>query len=164
MHRGYYEQGRLSVYRNYHPAGGLEREFRSSDALTSVLRSSHASGNLRSETRYRYGRVGVYQDGYLTGARRFAEERHRTEPYYLRMDLYNDDGTPVSLLQLVDRKRVEFVLREYFPDGSLKCEGRARYVPSRMDTQRIGTWSYYDEAGGMLRQEDYRDGRVAVVR
>jgi antitoxin component YwqK of YwqJK toxin-antitoxin module len=32
-----------------------------------------------------------------------------------------------------------------------------------MDTQRMGTWTYYDKAGGVVKQEDYQDGRVASV-
>lgn len=163
QHRGYYDQGKLTVYRNHYAGGALEREFRSTDAVNSTLRLYHANGKLRSEARYKDGVVVAYEDHYLNGALRYAEERHRTEPYYLRMDLYNDDGHPASLLQLVDKKKIEFQQREFFPGGILKCEGRARYDPSRMDTQRIGTWVYYDRSGTVVKQETYQDGKLASV-
>lgn len=77
------------------------------------------------------------------------------------MDLYNADGTPVSLLHLVDKKRVEFSQKEFYPGGAIRSEGKARYDPARMDTQRIGTWTYYDRSGAVLRTETCQDGRLA---
>jgi len=163
-HRGYYDGGQLTIYKNYRPDGSMEREFRSIDAVRSVQRTYHANGQLRSETKYIDGRSVQYEDHYVDGTLRYAEERHRSEPYFLRMDLFAADGKPVSTLQLVDKRRVEFVQREYHPGGALRSEGRARYDPSRMDTQRIGTWTYYDQAGAVVKHEDYQDGRVATVR
>jgi antitoxin component YwqK of YwqJK toxin-antitoxin module len=162
-HRGYYDGGRLTIYRNFHANGAMERDFKALDAVKSVQRTYHANGQLRSDTRYVNGQVLSYQDHYLDGRLRYAEERHRSEPYFVRMDLFAADGQPVSLLQLVDKKRVEFVQKEFYPGGALKSEGRARYDPSRMDTHRIGTWTYYDTAGTAIKAEDYRDGRVAMV-
>lgn len=163
-HRGYYDGGQLTIYKNYRPDGSIEREFRYVDAVRSVQRTYHANGQLRSETKFIDGRSVQYEDHYVDGTLRYAEERHRSEPYFLRMDLFAADGKPVSTLQLVDRKRVEFMQKEYHPGGALRSEGRARYDPSRMDTQRIGTWTYYDQAGAVVKHEDYQDGRVATVR
>lgn len=163
-HRGYYDAGKLTVYRNYHPNGTLERDFKPLDAVKSLLRTYHANGQLRSEARFADGVSITYEDHYVNGVLRYAEERHRTEPYYVRMDLFAADGKPISLLQLVDKKKIEFEQKEYHPGGALKCQGRARYDPSRMDTQRIGTWTYYDAGGVVAREEDYQEGKVAMVR
>ena len=162
-HRGYYDQGHLTVYRNYHPNGILEREFKAIDPVKSVLRTYHVNGQLRSEARYANGVAISYEDHYLDGVLRYAEERHRSEPYFIRMDLFAADGKPISTLQLVDKKRVEFDQKEFHPGGALKCAGRARYDPSRMDTQRVGTWTYYDISGAVVRSEDYQDGKVASI-
>jgi len=163
-HRGYYDNGRLTLYRNFHRNGTLEREFRSIDAVKSIMRTYFSGGQLRSEARFASGVSIAFEDHYQNGALRYAEERHRTEPYFLRMDLYSADGHPISLLQLVDKKRVEFEQKEYHPGGALKCQGRARYDPARMDTQRIGTWIYYEASGAVVAEEDYQDGRVTAVR
>lgn len=163
-HRGYYDNGQLTVYRNYHTNGNLEREFRALDAIKSLLRTYHANGNLRSEARYVEGVSVAFEDHYIDGTLRYAEERHRKEPYFIRMDLFAADGSPVSLLKLVDKKKIEFEQKEYHPGGTLKCQGLARYDPSRMDTRRIGQWVYYDKNGEVVKQEEYQDGKVAVVR
>lgn len=59
---------------------------------------------------------------------------------------------------------MEFEQKEYHPGGALKCVGRARYDRARMDLMRVGTWRYFDVDGGLVREEDHIDGRVAVVR
>lgn len=160
-HRGFYDAGQLTLYKNFWSNGTLEREFRSADAVRSVLRTYHANGQLRSETRFVDGRSVQYEDRYVDGRLRYAEERHRSEPYFLRMDLFAADGHPVSTLQLTDKKKVEFVQKEFHPGGALRCEGKARYDPSRMDTQRTGTWTYFDVSGVVTKQEEYQDGRLA---
>jgi antitoxin component YwqK of YwqJK toxin-antitoxin module len=163
-HRGSYADGRLLIYRNYHPNGQLEREFKAIDATRSVQRSWHANGNLRSETHYADGAVFRYEDHYLNGQLRYAEERGRRDPYFVRLDLFAADGTPISLLSLVDKRNRIFEQKEYHPGGALKATGRSQYNEQRMDTQRIGTWTYYDPSGAKVREEDYIDGKVHVVR
>lgn len=159
-HKGLYEEGRLVLYRNYYPDGTLEREFRQQDAIKSVMRTYHADAGLRSEARYANGSAYRYEDHYPGGALRYAEERHRKEPYFLRMDLHAPNGDPISLLRLVDRKRMEFELKEFHPGGRLKSEGRARYDPFRQDTKRVGIWKYYDADGSLLQEEEYIGGKA----
>lgn len=163
-HRGYYDKGRLILYKNYFPGSVLEREFRSVDALKSTLRTYHRNGQLRSEARFVGGVSLSYEDHYVDGKLRYAEERHRTEPYFIRMDLFAADGHPISTLHLVDKKRVEFEQREFHPGGALLSEGRAIYDPARMDTRRMGVWTYYDTVGAVVKREEYQDGKLASAR
>jgi len=163
-HRGMYADGQLVVYRNYHPNGTLERDFKALDAVKCQMRTYHANSQLKSEARYANGLVFLYEDHYTNGALRYAEERHRKEPYFIRMDLYSPKGEPISLLRLVDRKRVKFELTDYHPGGSLRSTGHAQYDQRRMDTRRIGTWKHYFPDGTLEREEDYVGGRVHAVR
>ncbi len=159
-HRGLYGDGALVIYRNYYPNGQLEREFKQQDVIRSVLRTYHSNGVLRSETRLAQGAVLKYEDHYSDGSLRYVEERHRREPYYLRMDLFAPSGEPLSVLRLVDRKRVEFEMKEYYPGGSLQSEGRARYDRRLMDTRKVGTWRHYEPDGSLQREELLVDGKV----
>ncbi len=162
-HRGYYDAGRLTVYKNYHPSGSVEREFKGIDAVKSVLRTWHANGNERTLTRYANGVAFEYQDHYVTGQLRYLEERHRSEPCFVRMELYDADGKPVSLLRPGKGKLV-FEQEEFHPGGALKCKGSARYDPVRMGTQRIGMWTYFSASGAKVLEEDYVDGKVHASR
>lgn len=163
-HKGYYDEGRLTVYKNYFPEGGLEREFRSIDDVKSILRTWHANGILRSETRFAHGDPYQYEDHYVNGQLRYAEERHRKEPCFMKMELYAADGKPVSLLRVVNKGKLEFEQQEFHPGGALRSQGRSQYDPLRMDSRRIGTWTHYDPAGLVVRSEDYTDGKVVAVR
>jgi len=164
LHKGYYEYGRLLVFKNFHPDGTVERDFKALDAIKCVQRTWHPNGQLRSEARYADGVAFEYKDYYVDGVLRYAEERHRKEPYFIRMDLFAGDGKPVSTLALVDKGLIEFEQREYHPGGTLRTVGRARYDRTRMDTRRVGTWQHFDAAGTLVREEDHIDGRVATVR
>lgn len=162
-HRGMYDDGQLTVYKNYHPNGVLERDFKALDAVKCQMRTYHPNAKLRSLARYANGQVFQYQDHYMNGQLRYAEERDRTEPYFTRMDLYTAKGEPISLLRLVDRKKVVFEQNEYHPGGTLRSSGRAQYDKRRMDTQRIGTWKHYLPDGSLEREEDYVAGKVHAV-
>ncbi|MCB9184416.1 MAG: hypothetical protein H6591_10915 [Flavobacteriales bacterium] len=163
-HKGYYDQGHLTVYKNFHPGGGVERDFRSSDATRSTQRTWHPNGAIRSETRYRDGIVVYFEDHYVDGSLRYVEERHRKEPCFTRMELYDAQGKPVSMLHMVDKGALEVEQLEYHPGGALRSKGRARYNPARMDTQRVGTWVFFMPDGSKAREEDYIDGKVHAVR
>lgn len=162
-HRGLYADGVLVSYRNYHSNGQLEREFKQQDLNKSMLRTYYSNGTGRSVTRFSDRVVLKYEDHYSDGRLRYAEERHRSEPYYLRMDLFAPSGDPLSLLRLVDRKRIEFEMKEYYPGGGLQSEGRARYDPRLMHTRKVGTWRHYDPDGSLLREEELVDGKVHSV-
>ncbi len=163
-HRGYYDQGQLLIYRNYHPDGSLERDFKVTDNTRAVMRTYHPNGQMRSEVKYRDGEAYAYEDHYLDGTLRYVEEKHKSEPYYLRMDLFAADGTPISTLELVDKRNKEFLQREYHPNGTVSLEGRSRYVPSRYDSMRVGKWVHFDAQGKPVKEESYTEGRVASVR
>jgi antitoxin component YwqK of YwqJK toxin-antitoxin module len=163
-HRGLYDEGRLMVYRNHFPNGSVEREFKQQDAIKSTLRTFYEDGTLNSETKYADGSVVSHRDHYPNGAVRYVQERHRKEPYYLRMDLFASTGEPISLLRLVDRRNVEFELQDFHPGGVLQTVGRARYDPRRLDSVRIGTWRYYSADGSLVREEEYVSGKLHLVR
>lgn len=163
-HRGYYDSGRLTLYKTYHPNGVLEREYKPIDEVKSVMRTWHRNGLQRSETRFAKGEIYAYEDRYVSGQLRYVEERHRSEPYFTRMELFAATGEPISILRIVDRAAAEVEQEEYYPGGTLRSKGRSRYSSIRMDSQRVGTWTYFNAEGRKVREEDYIDGKVHAER
>ena len=49
LHKGYYIEGQLKVYKNYYPNGNLERNFKSIDGFRSKAILYFENGNLKSE-------------------------------------------------------------------------------------------------------------------
>lgn len=163
-HRGYYQAGRLMIYKNHHPGGAVEREFKVLDGARSQMRTWYPDGTLRSEALFVNGSSLRYEDHYPNGQLRYMEERHRSEPYFIVMDLFAEDGSPVSTLHLVDKKHVIFDQKEYHANGRLACEGKAQFDPTVYDSKRIGTWTYFDESGKPVKEEKYIEGRVHATR
>ena len=163
-HRGYYDGGQLLLYKNYHPDGTMEREFKVLDNTKCLLRTYHVNGVIRSETKYWSGVPLSYTDHYMNGQLRYEELKHKSEPYYLKMDLYAPDGTPMSTLELVDKKKVQFLQREYHTNGAVKLEGRSQYDPDRYDSRRIGKWLHFNESGVAVQEDLYVDGKVHESR
>ena len=159
-HRGYYGEGRLLVYSNYHPNGRMEREFKVQGSTRCSMRTWHSNGVLRSETIHVDGSARTYTEHYTTGALRYTEEKHPSQPYYKVMDLFAPDGKPISTLHIVDKKKVVFEQHEYWPNGQLRATGRSQFNPQRYDSQRIGAWTYYDASGKPVMEERYVDGKV----
>jgi antitoxin component YwqK of YwqJK toxin-antitoxin module len=159
-HRGYYKDGQLVVFKNYLETGQLEREFEVVNNLRCMLRTYHDNGSVRTETKYTKGVALAYVLYYPNGQVRYTEEKHPKEPYYLVMDLFAQDGKPISELHLVDKKKVVFEQSEYWPGGVLKYRGKSQFNPQRFDTQRIGQWTRFDRAGKAVAQDNYVDGKV----
>lgn len=160
LHRGYYGEGRLLVYSNYHPNGALEREYTVQGSTRSTMRTWYADGVLRSETFYLNGIARSFTEHYTNGAVRYTEEKHTSLPYYKVMDLFAPDGKPISTLHVVDKKKVVFEQRVYWPGGQLRAVGRSQFNPQRYDSQRIGAWTYYDPSGKPVKEERYIEGKV----
>lgn len=163
-HRGYYDEGRLVIYKNFHPNGSMEREFKRIDDIRSVERAWHANGQPRSETRFADGQLIYYQDHYVTGTVRYTEERQRNGGCFTRMELHAADGKPISSLRLTSKAKGLIEVKEYHPGGAIKCTGQARCDARNLETTRIGTWRYFNETGALVREEDYIDGKMHAAR
>lgn len=159
-HRGFYQDGQLVVYKNFHPDGMLEREFRAVDTFRGVLTTYHANGVVRTVIKYFKGEVLEWEDHYTNGQVRYEQAKHKTEPWYLKMNLYQPDGKPISTLMLVDKRHNELEAKEYWPNGVLRTVGRSRFVPDRQDCVRIGIWKHFDASGKPVSEDSYVDGKV----
>ena len=161
LHRGYYKDGQLLVYKNFHPAGKLEREFKVTSDTKCLLRTYHDNGQVRSEVNYVKGDALHYTDHYPNGQLRYEEQKHPEDPYYIVMDLFAADGKPISTLHITDKRKVIFEQKEYWPNGVVRSAGRSQFNPRRFDSQRIGEWIYYTEQGAVDSTERYIDGKVS---
>ncbi|MBK7555830.1 MAG: hypothetical protein IPO17_05505 [Flavobacteriales bacterium] len=159
-HRGYYQDGQLLVYKNFHSNGAVEREFRTVDNFRGQLTTFHPNGAIRTEIKYFKGESLEWTDHYANGQVRYEEEKHKSEPWYLKMNLYQADGKPISTLMVVDKKKGEVEQKEYWPNGNLRISGRARFDANRRDCVRVGTWTSYGSNGKPVSEDRYLDGKI----
>ena len=52
LHKGYYIEGQLKVYKNFYPNGNMERNFKAIDSFKSRLTLFYPNGNIKSKVSY----------------------------------------------------------------------------------------------------------------
>lgn len=157
LHRGYYSEGQLKIYKNYYPTGQLERSYRTLDNYRSSVDKYYKDGTLKSRVLYKEGYVLKWEDYYPTGKLEYLEEFHKSLDYYIVKKSFFENGQLESLLELNPKKKV-FISQEYFENGILKEEGKIVFNTAMYDYRKIGKWVIFDQNGKMIKEELYDKG------
>ena len=164
MHKGYYDDGQLIMYRNYYPNAVLEREFKVVDNLKCMVKKYYSNGELKSLVKYHRGEPFVWQDHYENGQLQYDEEKDKQSGTYVRSNTYAANGTPINTMELENKKRMEYIHKEYHINGQVKLEGSSRYIESLFDHRRVGVWKHYNIEGKLVQEDTYRDGKISGQR
>ena len=160
LHKGFYHEGRLKVYKNFYPNGKLEREFKNLDNFRTLMRKYYKDGTLKSEVKYVDGTPIKWSDYYESGDLEYFEEYHRSFAYHLAKKSYYKNGSPSDIFEIVNKKKLEFSERSYYETNKLKSDGIVKYDKEALDFYKTGTWSFYDENGKLTREETYNRGTL----
>lgn len=160
LHKGFYVDGQLKVYKNYFPNGKVERNFRLTDIKKSKMTIYYSDGKIKSEIEYIENQAVKWQDFYPNGNPEFVEEYDKNIQYYVFKANYFENGTPENTLTLTDKKKLILKQIYYHVNGQLKEEGEMKYNKSIFDYERIGTWTLFDETGKPIKKVKYASGKV----
>lgn len=160
LHRGYYDEGQLKVYKNYYDNGQLEREFKASNFNASSLRVYYRNGSLKSQVEYRNTQAKKWQDFYADGQLEFIEE-YDNDGIYVQRKYFKENGMPESILELTNEKKKMYSSKEYYANGKIKTEGEIVYKKSLGDYQKEGKWLTYDENGKLTSEQNFAKGLLA---
>jgi len=164
MHKGYYSDGQLVMYKNYYPNGELEREFKMVDNLKCQTKLYYPNGEMKSYVKYHRGDPFIWQDFYENGQIQYDEELNKQTGTYVLSNTYAANGIPISTLELENKKRMEFSHKEFHVNGQVKLEGKTRYISSIMDHRRVGIWKHYNLDGVLTKEDTYVNGKVQKER
>lgn len=162
LHKGYYIEGQLKIYKNFYPNGRLERDFINVDNFRSKLTLFYDNGTLKSQVKYMEGSPRLWIDYYSNGKMEYYEEYHRGLMYHIAKRSYYKNGNPSSLMELTHKKKLTYTVTEYYENGSIKLKGYLRYSENIYDYQKIGTWVYYNTDGSENKEEKYIDGELKI--
>lgn len=154
LHKGFYNDGQLKIYKNYWDNDTLEREFRVSELNRYNMKIYYRNGQLKSEIDYVKSNPVKQVDYYPNGQIEFIEEYNKSMEYYLQNKTFYENGFPQTLLELIDNRKKIYLKREYFPNGKLKEEGELKFNISVQDYRKEGKWISYNEEGKPI-EEDY---------
>lgn len=158
LHRGYYIEGQLKVYKNYYPNSQLEREFKSIDGFRSQVTLYYPDGTVKSTVKYVEGAALVWTDFYPNGKMEYYEEYSKSFTYHIAKKSFYKNGQAESLFILVNKKKLGYTQDDYYNSGSQKVKGTLSYDKKMYDYYRTGTWMYYDEGGAVTKKETYQGG------
>ncbi len=160
LHKGFYVEGKLKIYKNYYPNGKMERNFRMVDLKKSKMTLLYKDGTIKSNIVYIENEALKWEDFYPNGVLEFIEEYHKSFEYYVLRANYFENGQPQSVLELVNKKKIEYTQEEYYDNGKLKEAGAVKYNRNVFDYQKVGNWLLYDESGNPKKEQKYVNGSV----
>jgi antitoxin component YwqK of YwqJK toxin-antitoxin module len=161
LHKGFYRDGQLQVYKNYYPDGTLEREFKGIDAYSSSMKLYHPNGKLKSEIKYQGAEVQEWIDYNKDGIMVHHEKWDKKLDYKEIDKSFFADGSVEFSLELVDKKKLIFNQKEYHKPNVLRAEGQMMFSMAKYDYQKVGKWIYYDESGKPVKEETWTNGALS---
>lgn len=158
LHKGFYENGQLKAFKNYYPNSIVERSFRITDYRHCEMTSYYQTGKIKSEVIYYDGNVQKQTDYHDNGVIAYAEENEKNNEYLYKRNSYREDGSPVIVFEITDKKKKLYMHKEFNDNGKVKEEGGMKFLDG--DYVKEGQWIYYDENGNVTKKEKYHDGSV----
>lgn len=159
LHRGFYVDGQLKIYKNYYDNGQLEREFKVTDLKRCTMKIYFKDGKIKADIEYYNGGAMKEQDFYASGQLKYIEEHTKNMDYLIQMKSYSENGKPQSIFEVTDTKKKIFYKKEYGENGLLKEEGSMRYSNDILDYVKDGQWKFYDDNGNLKSTDNYVNGQ-----
>lgn len=147
LHKGYYEDGHLKIYKNFYANGTVERSFKLIDFKRSNMQLFYPDGKIKSDITYYEGGPQMWTDYYPNGQIEYIEESTKNLETIIQRKSYAEDGKPQEIFELTDPKKKIYSKKEYYEDGKIKAEGTMKYNPGSIDYQKDGMWKDYDVNG-----------------
>jgi len=160
LHKGFYVDGQLKIYKNFYPNGNVERNFRMVDIKKSKMTLFYQDGAMKSDIVYIDNEALSWIDYYPNGTVEFEEIYDKSFQFYEKKAEYYSNGKPQNILQIVDKKKLTYSQISYHENGNIKEQGTVKYDRALFDYQRIGEWKIYNENGAAIKIQKYVNGTV----
>jgi antitoxin component YwqK of YwqJK toxin-antitoxin module len=160
LHKGYYNDGQLKIYKNYWDNDTIEREFRVTDLSRHNMKTYYRNGQLKSEIDYYKSNPIKEVNYYPNGQLEFIEEYNKDMEYYLQSKSFYENGFPQTSLELTDSKKKIYSKKEYYPNGKIKEEGTLKFSLAVQDYRKEGKWLTYNEEGKLIEENYYINGEL----
>ncbi len=160
LHKGYYIDGLLKVYKNYYPDGTLERSFVNVDGYRAKATLYYPDGSIKSQVEYNEGAARVWTDFFANGNIEYYEEYHKSMMYHIAKKSYFESGQAQSLFEMINKKKLDYTQNDFYENGTKKVAGTLKYDKDAYDYFKTGKWVYFNESGKPIKDEEYSDGKL----
>lgn len=160
LHKGFYVDGYIKVFKNYYENGQVERNFTVVDPKRCKMEIYYEDGKVRSTINYFDGNAQNQYDFFRNGSPEYVEENDKDIEFLYKRNSYYENGLPESLFELVDKKTKRYSKKEFYENGRVREEGPMIFRKDLGDYQKDGVWTYYDEKGNTIKTEKYQNGEL----
>lgn len=151
LHKGYYVDGKIKVFKNYYENGQIERTFINPDPLHAVLHLYFENGQPKRRITYYNGKPQKLYEFYENGLPKLTEEKEKDLKYPLLRKEWFSDGQIYKELEINDLKEKQYKASIYYPNGQLKERGNYKLGHDGNSLEKTGYWQYYDEKGKKIK-------------
>ncbi len=155
LHKGYYLDGQLKVYKNYFPNGNIERSFINIDNATYKMIIFYSSG-IKKRSRIFHNKFIVEQTDYNNKGIVLNKETYSKDNYILISNTkYFDDGSIKEELKIKNPDKMSYTSTKYYKSGIIEFSGKLNYNSVKEDYIKVGKWNYYKEDGKLEKSKKY---------
>jgi len=148
LHRGYYIDGKVIVFKNFFENGKVERSFVNPDPLHCTMEIYYENGQLRSKVSYFEGKPVTSQEYFSNGVLKSSFEKEPGTDIYKNKMEYYPNGALKEEYVLKNKEDRIYQCKKFTPDGKLSEQG-AVYLESIQPEsfRKKGNWVIYDKKG-----------------
>ena len=155
LHRGYYLDGQLKVYKNYYPDGKLERSFKNYETYKSKEILNYPSGEIKKLSYY-LNNFAIEKIHYnINGKIKYHVKFNEDLVSFEKEIKYYENGNKKKEQLLNNEKKKTYFFIEYFMDGSTKTKGQLKFNIDSKDYDKFGKWIYYNSNGEIEKKNQF---------
>ncbi len=155
LHRGFYIDGQIKVFKNYWENGNLEREFILIDNLRCKMNTYYPNAQPRSEATFYEGTAIKEKDFFENGVVELEEEIDKRNGFLIMRHINYSSAKPKVAMDMTDKKTRTYTYKEYYENGNLKEEGGLTYRKDYNDYVKNGIWKFYSETGTVTKSANF---------
>ena len=147
LHRGYYVDGKLMVFKNFFENGQCERSVANPDPLRCNVDVYFEDGKQRQQVTYYNGLPQKKYEFYSNGQPKYTEENDKEMKYIMVKKSWYSNGQVEKLMQITDLQVKKYEAKSFYASGQVKEEGSMVLSSDGKEYLKDGVWQFYDNSG-----------------
>jgi antitoxin component YwqK of YwqJK toxin-antitoxin module len=160
LHKGFYVDGQIKVFKNFYENGQIERSIVISDPARCTVDIYYPNGTVRTKILYYGGNAQNEYSFFPNGNKATVLEKDKDVQFVYKDIRYFENGQAQKEFELIDKKNKKYSEKEYYENGKVKEEGIICYKSEVQEYQKDGEWIYYNEKGTTVKKEKYKNGKL----
>lgn len=155
LHKGFYKNGKIVLFKNFFENGTCERNLVINDPANSILDIYFENGIKRTQINFYNGLPKKIAKFYSSGLPMSLQENEKELKYIVYKKVWYTNGQLQSTLILINQKEKKYTEKLYYSNGQLKEEGSLLFIPDLNEYQKTGSWNMFDSIGKIKHVEKF---------